>query len=454
MKSNPKIRYTEKTHEGAPAARTTNAQALRRSVMSCLLWEREFYEDGKEIGARILELAQNVDTSDLAAMAIEARTVQHLRHVPLLLTAALAKRQGPIVGETIAAVIQRADELTEFLAVYAKVNGIDLTQRPNKLASKISNQVRKGLALAFRNFDEYQLAKYDREGAVRLKNVLFLCHAKPRDAEQAALWKRLIGDELQVPDTWETALSGGADKKATWERLLGEGKLGYLALLRNLRNMHEAGVSHALVMGHIAQRKGADRVLPFRYVAAARHAPWAEPALDDAMAASIARLEKLPGKTVILVDVSGSMDVKLSAKSDMTRLDAAAALAVIVPAAEKEVFTFSERIVQVPARQGMGGIDAIRQSQPHQGTRLGEALMMLTHMAPDMTRLIVITDEQSHDRVVYPAAVERGYMINVASAKNGVGYGCWVHIDGWSEGVIRYIQALEAEQKDRLTGER
>jgi hypothetical protein len=137
------------------------------------------------------------------------------------------------VGETIEATIQRADELSEFLAIYAKVNGVG----PDKLKGKLSAQAKKGLAKAFTKFDEYQLAKYDRGGAIRLRDALFLVHAKPKDDAQAALWKRLVANELVTPDTWEAALSGGADKKEAFERLLRDGKLGYLALLRNLRNM-------------------------------------------------------------------------------------------------------------------------------------------------------------------------------------------------------------------------
>ena len=101
----------------------------------------------------------------------------------------------------------------------------------------LSGQVKKGLAAAFPKFDEYQLAKYDRGGPIKLRDVLFLCHAKPRDAAQAGVWKKLIWGRLTTPDTWEVALSSGADKREAWERLLRENKLGALALLRNLRNM-------------------------------------------------------------------------------------------------------------------------------------------------------------------------------------------------------------------------
>jgi 60 kDa SS-A/Ro ribonucleoprotein len=58
-------------------------------------------------------------------------------------------------------------------------------------------------------------------------------------------------------------------------------------------------------------------------------------------------------------------------------------------------------------------------------------------------RILVISDEQSHDRV--PAPNGRGYVVNVASARNGVGYGAWTHIDGWSEAVVDYIRSLEVE---------
>lgn len=432
---------TEKTHEGAPAARINIEQALRRSVLSCLLWEREFYEDGQAIADRIGALAAEAPASVVSALAIEARSQFNLRHVPLLLTAHLCKRGGAVVGATIEQVVQRADELAEFLAIYAQVNGV----KPGALKPKLSNQVRKGLARAFRKFDEYQLAKYDRAGAIRLRDALFLCHAKPTDEAQAALWKRLIDGELATPDTWEVALSGGADKKETFERMIREGQLGYLALLRNLRNMAEAGCDAALVRDAILARKGARRVLPFRYVAAARAAPQFEPALDQALCESIADLPILPGKTVVLVDVSGSMDAQLSLRSDMKRMDAACALASVIHG-DVRMFSFSNALVEVAPRRGMAGVDALKNSQHHGGTELFGAVARINATVP-YDRLIVVTDEQANGgyfaRGHLEAPKTRGYMINVASAKNGVGYGQWVHIDGFSEAVLRFIAEHE-----------
>jgi 60 kDa SS-A/Ro ribonucleoprotein len=296
------------------------------------------------------------------------------------------------------------------------------------------------LARAFAKFDAYALAKYDRDSAVKLRDVLRLVRPTPKDAEQSALWKGVKDRTVQAPDTWEVALSSGADKKETFERLLRDGKLGYLALLRNLRNMAQAGVDEGLVRQAIVARKGgAHRVLPFRYVAAARAAPRFEPSIDQALLAAIANMRPLPGRTVVLIDVSGSMDHRLSTKSDMKRMDAAAALGAIVPG-DIRLFTFSNGLVEVPPRRGMAGVDAIVRSQPHGGTELGAALAQIYKLAHD--RLIVVTDEQSHDRVPDPVAA-RSYMINVASYKNGVGYGRWTHIDGFSEAVIRFITEAE-----------
>lgn len=429
------------THEGAPAAVITAEQALRRSVLSCLLWENEFYEDGQSIADRIAALSIEVASQVLADLAVEARERFNLRHAPLMLLVGLVRHGGSLVAPTIERVIQRADDLTEFVAIYWR-NG----KRP------FSKQMKRGLAAAFAKFDAYQLAKYDRDGPVKLRDVLFLIHAKPADEAQAALWKGVADRTLASPDTWEVALSGGADKKATFERLLAERKLGYLALLRNLRNMDQAGVDEALVTEAILARRGAHRVLPFRYVAAARAAPRYERWLDEALMETVLQGPVFPGRTVILVDVSSSMTARLSAKSDLTRMDAAATLAAVIPG-DVRVFSFSDGVVEVPARRGMAGVDAIVRSQPHHGTRLFDAVAEVNRKVV-YDRLVVITDEQATDASRFghwiqgslgklPDPKGKGYVINVASARNGVGYGKWVHIDGFSEAVLTYIREAE-----------
>jgi 60 kDa SS-A/Ro ribonucleoprotein len=105
-----------------------------------------------------------------------------------------------------------------------------------------------------------------------------------------------------------------------------------------------------------------------------------------------------------------------------------------------QVFTFSNQIKQVPARHGFALRDAIVNSQPFGGTYLGAAVRYLNKKVA-FDRLIVITDEQSHDTV--PSPRTSGYMINPASNKHGVGYGEWIHIDGFSEATLDYIKQKE-----------
>lgn len=429
---NVKVSQPVYTHGGAPAfPHVSPIQQLRRSVLSCLLWESEFYEDGASIADRITEHAKAVDAKALADLVVEARSAHNLRHVPLLLLCELIRRGGSQTGEAIYNTIQRADELAELVSIYWRDG-----KRP------LSKQMKIGLARAFRKFNAYNLAKYNRDGAVKLRDVLFLCHARPKDEAQAAAWKQLVDGELAAPDTWEVALSGGADKKATWERLMREGQLGYLALLRNLRNMTGVGVDGDLMRQAILARKGADRVLPFRYVAAARACPQMEPALDEALSEAIAELPPLNGKTIVLVDVSGSMDAQLSGKSDLKRIDAASALASLIHG-DLRVFTFSNALVEVPPRRGMAGVDAVVKSQPHGGTELAGAVAAINKVPHD--RLIVITDEQATDGRVPAPVAKHAYMVNVASYQNGVGYGKWTHLDGFSEGILRWINVVEHE---------
>jgi 60 kDa SS-A/Ro ribonucleoprotein len=420
-----------KTHEGAPAKRINAEHQLRRSVMACLLWEKQFYEDGQDIAKRICETIPKVKPEIVAAIAIEARDKMKLRHVPLLIVREMARDfHGALVANTLARVIQRADELAEFVALYWM-----------EKRQPLSAQVKKGLASAFQKFNEYQLAKYNREGSVKLRDVLFLCHAKPTDDEQAAIWKRLVDGTIEVPDTWEVSLSSGKDKKVTWERLIQENKLGALAFLRNLRNMKEANVSEEIIFAGLESMK-TERVLPFRFISAAKYAPQWESQIEKVMLKCLEGREKLPGKTVLLVDVSGSMDAAISDKSELMRYDAANGLAILARelCESVAVYSFSNNLVRIPDRHGFALRDAIATSQDHGGTNCGAAVQLI-NQNEKFDRLIVLTDEQSSDAV--PNASGKGYVINVASAKNGIGYGAWTHVDGWSEAVFDYIGESE-----------
>jgi hypothetical protein len=430
------------THEGAVAVFINPVDQLRRSVMANMLWEDEFYEDGQSIAKRIQEtVAEILKTKNgpqkVADIAYEARTQMKLRHVPLLLVAALihanTKETRALVAGTITRVVQRPDEMGELISLYW-----------DGKRKMLPSQMKKGLGEAFRKFDAYACAKWNSDSAaVKLRDVLFLAHVKPANEEQTALWKKIVEKTLESPDTWEVNLSGGADKKETFTRLLKEEKLGALALLRNLRNMQQAGVEESLIREGLGKMK-TERVLPFRFITAARYAPALEPELEKAMFKCLEGHAQLKGKTVLVVDHSGSMEAPISGKSELKRFDAACALAMLLReiCEQVQVVSFTNDAVTVPPRRGFALRDAIFDAQHWGGTHIPTAVKFADKLGYD--RCIVVTDEQSHESgLSKPLDGARGYFINVASNKNGIGYGKWTHIDGWSEAVVDYMERFE-----------
>ncbi len=406
---------------------------LKRVVLASMLWEKSFYVDGKTAAETIGNLVKVCAPEEVAKIAISARQDMKLRHVPLLLVRELS-RTGKLSASTVNEVIQRPDEMSELLALYWK---------DGKTA--ISNQLKKGLAKAFGKFNEYQLAKWDKNSAaISLRDVMFLAHPKPQNSEQEALFKKVANKELTTPDTWETQLSAGADKKETFTRLMLENKLGALAFLRNLRNMIQTGVNERVIRLY-AEDLDVSKVLPFRFIAAARVVPQLEDMLEAMMFKACAHLPKLTGKTAIVVDVSGSMfGTKVSEKSDLDRFDAAAALAVLLKERcdSSEVYSFSTSAVRVAPRSGFALVEAINRSQGHGGTNLGAAMRAIDAQTT-YDRVIVITDEQSYDRPAKPQGL--GYVLNVGNSQNGINQDAWTTITGFSENVFSYIYELEKE---------
>ncbi len=429
--------YNAVNAAGTPVRSVAKHAQLTRLVMANMLWEDQFYVDGKTTAQAIQELVKEVPATQVAALAAKARGEFKLRHVPLLLTRELA-RIGKLKAADLTSVIQRPDEMSEFLSIYWKDG-----------KSPLSNQVKLGLAEAFKKFNEFQLAKWDKNSAaVSLRDVMFLTHPKPDNVEQEALFKKLANQELETPKTWETELSAGKDKGATFTQLMEEKSLGALAFLRNLRNMSQSGVDEQLIRQYGASLN-VDKVLPFRFIAAARIVPQFEDMLEQMMFRALASAPKIPGKTVLLVDVSGSMfGTKVSSKSDLDRFDAAAALAVLCREVceQVEIFSFSDSAKRVAPRRGFALIEAIRDSQSHGGTRLGHSLNNISASTSGADRTIVFTDEASYDQPGAPES-KRGYILNVGAYQNGINHEKWLTITGFSEAALNYILAYEQEFK-------
>ncbi|UYZ63714.1 TROVE domain-containing protein [Hymenobacter weizhouensis] len=341
-------------HEGAAAYTLTPQLELYAAVATAALSD-QFYEKASTRLARLRELVAQCEPLFVAQLAVYAREQMYLRSVPLVLAVELARlhRGDNLVSRLVARIVQRPDEITELLAFYAQANG----RTGVKTLNRLSKQLQKGLALSFNRFDGYQLAKYDRAGAVRLRDALFLVHPAAKNAEQQALFDQLVAGTLPTPYTWETELSAlgqvsyaTPDERAAafrqkWEELLASGKLGYMALLRNLRNILEADVAAETmveVCAALADRQAVARSkqLPFRFLAAYRevkalqggHVAAVLTALEDAIAHSVANLHGFGPETRVVVacDVSGSMQQPVSQRSKVLLYDVGLVLGMLL----------------------------------------------------------------------------------------------------------------------------
>lgn len=435
------------THEGGPATPANPIQQLRRSLMCCLLWEDTFYEEGEEIAARLARLAVACDPDEVVKAGVEARTVHGIRHAPLWLAVALFEAKKPEAGYALLSqVVRRADEPAEVKAMWER-----------KGRRTIPHAMRRALGVALERFDAYQLAKWDSARRKnRLHDVLNAIHPKTKDPEKAALWALAVKGQLPTPDTWEVAISAaGSDpeaKRAAWERLLRENRLPALALIRNLRNLQGAGVPTRMIVEALDKAR-TGRIWPFNFIAARQEAPDYAANLDQAMLRGMAEMPGLPGRTAILVDVSGSMvGHPVSAKSKMDRFEAAAGVAMVARnvCAHADIWAFGsapQKLERPPS--GFGLIDQLRRSAPfNSGTNIGMAVDTVAR-GPALDRILVITDEQSHDRVTRPPNVPKCWMMNVATYQHGVAQReGWDRIDGWSASAFRFLAAADGVRMD------
>lgn len=310
----PTIKTTNRA--GGVAYKMSDKAKLVSMVLTSFVNEKKYYGDNTSEMMNLIAATAKTDPLFLAQLGNYARTEFNMRSVSHLIAVYLAKYakgnqrdiQQSITRRYIRETVIRPDDMTEILALYL-----------NKFGKPIPNSLKKGLGDAFAKFDEYQLAKYDRAGKVTLKDILCVCRPNPKNDDREALYGRLLADELQVPYTWETELSAKGNNKETWEGLIESGKLGYMALLRNLRNILNADVSTAAfnsVCETLADKNRVikSRQLPFRFYSAYKEIQNNKncnskllDALEDATEASLENAPKLTGNTLIAIDSSGSM---------------------------------------------------------------------------------------------------------------------------------------------------
>lgn len=301
-----------------------NLTELYMRAATCLVGEPKFYESANFADQELIRATHEVLKTDpefVLQLAVYCREQMHLRSVPLVLCAEyanVAPGTVPNARKYISRVIQRADELSEIIAYQFERNKV------SPRTTKLPMVIKKGVADAFPKFDAYALGKYNRDGAVKLRDALFLTHPVPKSDQQKQDCDDLTNGTLESPITWETQRSGGL---MTWHDVIHsifhkDGKVNnYMAQLRNLRNaLQSEDVTNDDIVLMCKMLSNPDAVLkskqlPFRFLSAYRVVKDIEhpminnvmDALESAVSVSIDNMPRMAGTTLIACDVSGSM---------------------------------------------------------------------------------------------------------------------------------------------------
>lgn len=334
------------------------AQSPELELISLLLTSfagEQTYRSESDTFQRLKELIAVCDKKFVAQAAIYARTIFGMRSITHVLASELAKHISGVewAKDFYKAIVYRPDDMMEILSYHSSVNG------------KIPNSMKKGLAKAFDKFDKYSLAKYRGEGkAFKLVDVVNMVHPIPVEKNAEAI-KELVSGNLKSFDTWESELSKagqtaaneeelGSLKKEAWIKLIRENKLGYFALLRNLRNILEQApeiiddVCVALE-NEVAIKKSL--VFPFRFLTAFEEIQKINGgekvrqvliSLGKAVDISLANVPKFEGKTLVVLDISGSMDESRSMGQKSPHIIGALFSAVLLKSNNADFIMFSD----------------------------------------------------------------------------------------------------------------
>lgn len=429
-------------------------------VLTSFFNEAKFYGDNSKELTSLIPRVIEKDAAFVSNLAVFARREFNMRSVSHVLTAFLAHSEAgkPFVRQTVKGVSLRGDDITEIMAFYLSTFG-----------KPVPNSLKKGIADVLVGLDEYSLAKYKGENnAVKMRDLLCLCRPTPKDDAQSAMWKRCLEGTLQTPVTWETQLSANGNNAKTWGKLIDSGKVGYMALLRNLRNIIQASPSNVdkvLEIIRDPERVKKSRQLPFRFLSAYKSVSGIASskvfdALEDAADASLQNLPKLPGKTVIAVDVSGSMSDLVSAKSDVHCYEIAVLLGLMFAknSADTVFYTFNNNIEKVAVSSRVNILGIIRNFGCGGGTdmHLPFEKMIADHVNAD--RIIILSDNECNGRWW-----NKPVQALADEYRRKTGNDIWVHaidlqgygtqqfhgkktniIAGWSEKILDFI--LLAEQ--------
>lgn len=420
---------TQTTNLAGGEAHVQNPELEFVSILLTSMVQDQFYRKADDTLARVIELIPAVGHEFAAKAALFARDEFGMRSISHVVAGELAMRARgeqwtrPFYDKMVV----RADDITEILSYVINKHG----RRP------IPNALKDGLGRALTRMNAYQLGRYRAEGkALSMVDVVNLLHPQPSEAISA-----LVNGTLRS-QSWETDLTQAGQnaeteedkaeaKSAAWAEQVTTGKIGQLALLRNLRNILQdadadtlAAAMRLLVDENRIHRS---RIFPFQFqtagdaLSAVAGSKPVMTALEQAMDISCANVPKFEGSTLVVVDESGSMSFARGASGergvDRSVLDIAAVFAGVLYRSQDDVdlMKFSDRAayMQPKASNVMGIAAEVRGNPVGRGTDFRTIFPAATRA---YDRIVILSDMQGWIGGLAPgesfAAYKRKFDVN------------------------------------------
>ena len=371
---------------------------LATMALTTMLGEPKYYGDNTD---ELIKLARKVAETDgefVAKMAVWARCEGNMRsisHALLSVVANVNHGTDYVRKATRKVAMQRGDDGVETLATYKALYG-----------KPFPHAMIRGVGDAMGQMSPNAVAKYQLdEKSFKLRDALRVCHPVPKGQKTSDAFKALVDGDLKAADGWKTAVQGGNNNAETWDRLMSERKLGYMATLRNLVNIVKTGadVDRALALIADPDEVRKSRQLPFRYWSAYKSlkshnllSTKVTRAIDAALIASCDNVERLPGRTAVLIDSSGSMGYKVSENSESSCFEIAALLGAMFTHISDDawVSVFSTHAEKVDLMGTSVLSDMARIPFHNGGTNMMAGFELLCRSGFDADRVIVLSDNE------------------------------------------------------------
>ena len=461
------------------AAYTQSAKSELVSLVLTSFVQDDFYRKQQGQLKRLQELLAGVDPLFAAKTAVYARHKFGMRSITHIIAGEMSKLGAgePWVRRFYDKVVARPDDITEILAYY-----LSIAQTNANGKKKIAKSVQAGLAKAFEKFDGYQLAKYRGEGKrPSLVDAVNLLHPVPVEKNKEAL-EKLIKGELRTEGTIESVMSAAGEVEGTQEEkleakkealseIVKTRKIGYFALLRNLRNIlqtaPEVAADAYAMLTNVKLIKNS-KVLPFRYYAAYKEISQmggqlsreAMAQLDTAIGIACENVPALPGKTVVFLDVSGSMNQATSEKSDMRVNEIAAVFAAsLAKKLNCDIIIFDDTAREMSYNPKDSFMTLVQKLKFNGGsTNFHAPFKYITDNKRKYDRIIILSDMQGWVGYYTPVHDYNQYCATLGVKPNVVswdlkGYGTVQFpesnvflLAGWSEKLLDVLSRLEQDK--------